>query len=92
MSGKVDEQTSMDETVIENEELEQLLEERQDLKQSVSDFRQKDKAAKTIIQGIETPTPFRVGRFVIKRSAVAEKSVSFETQASFRFDISLAGE
>jgi len=82
----------MDDTVIKNPDLEQLLEEREELKESVSQYRAADKKVKGLIQGIETPTPYRVGRFVIDRSKVAPRQVNFETAEGFRFTIKTADE
>jgi len=85
-------QISMDETILDNPELEQLLEDRQKLKESVASYRKADKEAKDKIRSIDTPTPYRVGRFVISKRDISAKSVSFETQASFSFIIKIAGE
>lgn len=85
-------QIGMDDTIIENPELLRLLEEREDLKESVANYRAVDKKAKGMIQGIETPTPYRVGRFVIDRSKVAPREVNFEIAEGFRFTIKTADE
>ncbi len=85
-------QIHMDETLVENPELEKELEERQELKSSVTEYNKLNKSVKEKIRSIETPAPFRVGRFVISRHQVPAKEVSFETQASFSFTIKLAGE
>jgi len=82
----------MDDTIVENAELEKLLEDRQELKESVASYRKADKAAKDKIGSIETPTPYRVGRFIISKQDVAAKSVSFETTESYRFTIKFIGE
>ena len=85
-------QSHMDDTIIENPELLRLLEEREGLKENVANYRAVDKKAKGLIQGIETPTPYRVGRFIIDKSVVAPKQVSFETVEGFRFTIKTADE
>lgn len=85
-------QIHMDETIVENEELEKMLEERQELKLAVGEYRKVDKNAKAKIDSIETPMPFRVGRFVISKRDNTAKSVAFETQASSTITIKLAGE
>ena len=85
-------QIHMDETILENAELEKLLEERQTLKESVSEYRKADKEAKDAIRLIETPTPYRVGRFVISKKDVPGKPVAFETQDSLRITIKTVGE
>lgn len=92
MEAKARAQARMDETIVKDAELEKMLEERQELKPSVTEYRKVDKSVKEKIRSIESPTPFRVGRFVISRHEVGAKSVSFETQASFSFTIKLAGE
>ena len=85
-------QIHMDEAIVENPELEKMLEDRQELKQAVAEFRKIDKDVKAKIGSIGTPTPYRVGRFVISKRELSAKSVSFETQASFSFTIKLASE
>jgi len=80
-------QIHMDDTIVENPELEKLLEERQALKESVASYRKADKAAKDKIRSLETPTPYRVGRFIISKQAVPAKSVAFETTEGSRFTI-----
>ena len=74
-------QIHMDDNIIRDEELEQLLEDRQ-----------ADKKAKDKIRSMETPTPYRVGRFIIAKQAVAAKSVAFETTESSRLTIKTVGE
>lgn len=80
-------QISMDDTILENPELEDLLEKRQALKESVASFRKADKAAKDAIRSIDTPTPYRVGRFIISKKDVPAKSVAFETADGLRITI-----
>lgn len=85
-------QIHMDDKIVQDPELEHMLEERQELKQAVSEYRKVDKDVKSRLRSIGTPTPYRVGRFVISKRDVSAKTVSFETQASFSFTIKLAGE
>jgi len=85
-------QIHMDEAIVENPELEKMLEDRQELKQAVAEFRKVDKDVKDRIRSIGTPTPYRVGRFVISKRELSAKSASFETQASVSSTIKLAGE
>lgn len=92
MTTKTKAQISMDETIVENAELEEMLENRQELKLSVTEYRKVDKDVKAKIGSIGTPTPYRVGRFVISKRDLSAKTVSFETQASFSFVIKLAAE
>ena len=69
----------LEDKVMDNPELEKVLEERQELKQSVSDYRKADKKAKAEIQKVQTPLPFRIGRFIIGKQVMPPKSVAFET-------------
>ena len=92
MATKVRAQISMDDKVVDNPELEQLLEERQELKQSVSDYHKADKKTKAKIQTVQTPLPYRVGRFIIGKQNVAAKSVAFETGETNRITIKTVDE
>ena len=92
MATKARAQIHMDDHIIDNPELEKLLEERQELKFSVSEFHKADKSAKEKIRAIETAPPFRVGRFLITRQTTPPKAVAFETEESTRFNIKIAGE
>ena len=85
-------QIHMDETIVENPELEKMLEDRQELKNSVSAYSKLNKDVKGRLSAIEMPTPFRIGRFVINRTAMAGREVAFETSDGVRFSIKLAGE
>ncbi len=85
---KAQPQRSMDETqIVENEQLEALLDKRQDLKESVREHTKLTKEAKTIIAGIEIPTPYRVGRYVISKTLTDAKHVEFDTDAGYRVNI-----
>jgi len=92
MATRVKSQIRFDDTILENPELEGLLEERQALKQSAKDYRGADKKAKDKIQTIETPLPYRVGRFIISRRDIPAKSVSFDTEAGTRVNIKAVDE
>jgi len=92
MSPKVKPQGHLDDNIIQDEELEKMLEERQELKESVSAYRKLDAEIKDKIRSIEAPTPYRVGRFVIDKQEIPGRSVAFEIQSSFRFSIKLTGE
>lgn len=92
MTTKVKAQIGMDDTILENPELDKLLEERQVLKKSASEFRKADKAAKDKIQTIQTPMPYRVGRFIISKKPVAAKDVKFQTADGTRVDIKAVDE
>jgi len=89
---KVREQIHMEETIIEDSELERILDDRQELKLSVSDFRKKDKEAKAKIQQIDKPMPIRIGRYIITRQTVAARSVAFETDSGSRITIKHIGD
>lgn len=92
MTTKTRPQIHMDDTILEDAELEKMLEERQELKPAVADFKKADKNVKERIRKIETPTPYRVGRFVISSQPIPAKSVAFEAEAATRITIKLAGE
>lgn len=85
-------QSHMDETILDKPELEKMLDERQELKESVSAYNKLNKELKVKLKDINAPSPFRIGRFVIKRESVPAKSVAFDTDATIRFSIKLAGE
>lgn len=92
MASRVKAQIHMDDKIIKDDGLEKLLEKRQELKGSVSEYRQADKKAKEKIQTITTPLPYRVGRFIISKQPVAAKSVAFETEEGTRVNIKAIDE
>ena len=92
MVTKVREQIHMEETIIEDADLEKLLDDRQECKSSVAEFRKLDKQAKAKIQTIDKPMPLRVGRYIITRQTVQAKSVAFETDAGSRITIKHIGD
>jgi len=85
-------QIHMDDNIINDPELERMLEEREEIKRGIADYRKLDKEVKNKLRSIETPTPYRVGRFVINSHVMPGKEVAFETQDSIRLTIKLAGE
>lgn len=85
-------QIHFDEKVIRDPELEQLLDERETAKQATKTYRSLDKEAKAKIAELGDDPPYRVGRFLITKSTVEAKSVSFETDASTRIQIKLFAE
>jgi len=87
MTTKVKAQISMDDRIVKDEELEKILEGRQELKQSVSDYHKADKKAKDKIAKITTEMPYRVGRFIIGKQHIEPKSVAFETGETNRITI-----
>lgn len=92
MGPKLEPQSYMEDTIVEDADLEKMLEERQELKQSVAAYSKLNKDVKAKLSSIETPTPFRVGRFVINRSVTEGCHVEFDAAGGFRFSIKLAGE
>ncbi len=92
MAGKVTPQIHFADSIVKNEELEKLLEDRQTLKDSASEFRKADKAAKEKISALNLPTPYRIGRFIIAKQSTAAKSVSFETTEGSRVSIKTVDE
>jgi hypothetical protein len=87
MAAKVKAQISMEDNIVDNPELLKLLEDRQEKKQSASEYRKADKAARDAISKITTPMPYRVGKFIISKQEVAAKTVEFETGATERIAI-----
>ena len=92
MATRIRAQIHMEDNIVNNPELEAGLEERQVLKESVSDFRKVDKRAKAKIQEVQTPLPYRVGRFIIARQTVAAKSIAYETSEGARITIKTVDE
>jgi len=90
-------QLALDETLIEDAELEESLEHRQELKDAASearaDYKLADDEAKAAIEKQELPEGkiIRVGRFRIERKTVAARKVSFETSPGSRVSISMVG-
>jgi len=82
----------MEETIHEDPEQEHLLDERQDLKAEVTEFRKKDKKCKKQIELISKPFPLRIGRYIIEKNSMPARSVAFEALASSRISIKQIGE
>lgn len=88
-------QTSIYETTIENPELEAALEARQSVKDKRakvnSDYKEKDEIVKGKLDELDLGigAPVRIGRFVISKKSTNGRSVSFETSAGTRHQISL---
>jgi hypothetical protein len=76
--------------MVDDKELLKLLDSREELKASVSDYRKADKKAKDRIKSMEQPMPFRIGRYIISSKEIAGREVSFEIAESRRINISLA--
>lgn len=98
MSTTAKPQTSIYETTIENPDIEDALEKRDQLRERASEaralFKEADDAAKAKLQALDlgTDAPVRVGRFVVKRIMRQGRSVSFETEASVQLRISTIGD
>jgi hypothetical protein len=85
-------QLSLDETIVEDAELEAALEARERAKQKAATarkaFQDADESARGRIRELEVGAdPVRVGRFVILERPVAARSVSFEAGATARLTI-----
>jgi hypothetical protein len=91
-------QTSLDETVVEHAELAEALEARERLKDRRSklnrDYQEADEHAKTLVGQLDLADgdTVRVGRFRISRTAVAGRTVAFETGERSRLTISMLDE
>jgi len=91
-------QTGFDEQTIEDPEVEQALEERQKRKDSLGAVRKLYDAAAELanaaVAQLELPEggAVRVGRFRITRTAVAARSVTFDTKPTSRVRIALVKE
>jgi len=89
---KVKPQIHMDDVVLNDDELLQMLEEREEKKSAASEYKSFDKKVKDKINSLSTPPPFRLGRFLIARAPVSAKSISFETAQGTRISIKLLGD
>ena len=87
-------QTSMDEVVVENSQLEGALEKRERAKahkaQVTKTFKQADDEVKALLGGmdVEVDAPIRVGMFRIVKRTTKGHAVAFETSPSERLFIS----
>jgi len=87
MATRMKAQIHMEDNVVKDDELEKLLEDRQEQKQAASDYRKIDKKAKDKLATVQTPKPFRVGRFIIAEQKVDAKHVEFDSGESTRLSI-----
>lgn len=85
-------QISMDDRIVQNNDLNQLLEQRETLKVGVSEYRQVDKKTKEFITKLKEVLPFRIGRFIISETKREAKSVAFDVDASCSIRISALEE
>lgn len=87
---RVDPQTSLYETTIQDADLEAALDERETAKGVASnarkEYREADDHARALIDGLDLGdgAPVRCGRFVIERRPVAARSVAFDTEPTTR--------
>jgi hypothetical protein len=90
---KLEPQTSLYETTIENAELEAALEAREVSKAAAGAARkaytEADEHTKALVEPLDlgNGAPVRVGRFVLTRRPVAARSVSFDTEPTTRLTI-----
>jgi len=97
-SVRSEDQLGFDETVVEDAELEQALEERYTAKvdagaaRKAYDLKAEAATAKITALDLEDGTAVRCGRFRITRTAIGERSVAFETKASSRITIKFLGD
>lgn len=89
---RVRSQIHMEDVVIQDNELEGLLEDREEKKRAAGEYKKADKAAKDKISGLDQKPPYRIGRFIIGVQATKAKEVAFETDAGTRTTIKLASE
>ena len=85
-------QIRIGELIVENDELEQALEKRQDMKERAGAagkaYREADVVARAELEKlVDGDEPVRVGRFIVSKSDVAARSVSFETDPTSRLNI-----
>lgn len=85
-------QIHMDDKVIEDAELSQLLEDREEAKKAASEYKAVDKKTKAKIMSMEQQPPYRIGRFIITKRQVEGRHVEFDTDSVPRIDIKLAGD
>lgn len=85
-------QIGMEDNWVNDEKLEELLEEREQIKKSASDYRKADKEAKAKIAEYENKMPFRCGRFIISSKMISPRSVEFEITGGSKISIKTADE
>lgn len=93
MTTREDPQTTIDERVVENPELEQALVDRGKLKAFAGEATKKYREQNEIVRGmvaefaLEDGQSIRVGRYRITRTPVAGRAVAFETNPTSRVTI-----
>ncbi len=96
MTVKARAQIELGEQIVENDELEAALEAREAAKVAAAAARktydEADTAAKAAIAELELDGPARCGRFQIRESEVAGRSVAFDTEPGTRLSISVIDE
>jgi hypothetical protein len=90
---KVVGQLGMDERIVEDEEVEAALEERENRRNSYRELQRRyaeaDTKAKGLVEalGLAPGEVIRIGRFRIEKRAIAGKSVTFETKPTSRISV-----
>ena len=92
MVTKAKAQVSFDDKIVKDDELEELLEKRQSLKQGVTAFREADKEARKKIGKVTVTPPFRCGRFIIAERMTQPGHVEFDKAGGSRLQIKTADE
>jgi len=90
-------QTSLEETVVEDADLESALERREKAKERAAaarkTFTEADDAAKALAREHTLDDgPIRVGRFVLTERHLAGRSVAFDTEPTTRISIRVSGD
>lgn len=92
MAVKAQAQIGLEENVERDPELEEALNERYELEEGVTLYREADKKAKKMLEEANLTYPCRIGRFIVSERVTPQRSVSFEADASKSISIKLAGE
>ena len=92
MATKLKAQIGMDDRIVKDDELEELLETRQSLKEGISQFRKADQEARKKIGTVTVEMPFRCGRFIIAESMTQPGHVEFDKAGGSRLQIKTADE
>ena len=92
MGTKAKAQIGMDDKIVHDDELEELLEKRQSLKEGVTELRQADKEARKKIGTVAVETPFRCGRFIVEEIMTQPGHVEFDKAGGSRLKIKTADE
>lgn len=83
-------QIGLEDRLCNDKELEDLLEQRQILKEKVTEYNKKDKDTKKKIAEIKLELPYRCGRFIISKMKTDARDVEFHTVEGERISIKLS--